>query len=220
MRLQSWFGYELYNYFRDYEPGTGRYVESDPIGLGGGLNTYGYVGGNPLSYTDPKGELKAVSGGASGGYGGGSTYGVSGVGVRWGPQKGIGPIIVPIVPMDGSDDAAQDDTTTDEPKQCENPCQGFPSRTGAYIQASEYAGLSEDWYPIGWDQYNKPSLSVDQKTYTEHRQRIGNDPYGYRSPKGGEVVEHPADSHHLCPHFHAKPSLGNSSIPFPYDPQK
>jgi RHS repeat-associated protein len=24
-----------YNYFRDYEPGTGRYVESDPIGLGG-----------------------------------------------------------------------------------------------------------------------------------------------------------------------------------------
>ncbi|CAB1223449.1 RHS repeat-associated core domain-containing protein [Acinetobacter bouvetii] len=45
----------FYNYFRDYNPITGRYVESDPIGLDGGLNTYGYVGGNALSLVDPKG---------------------------------------------------------------------------------------------------------------------------------------------------------------------
>jgi RHS repeat-associated protein len=45
-----------YNYFRDYNPSTGRYIESDPIGLRGGLNTYGYVGGNPLNAIDPDGH--------------------------------------------------------------------------------------------------------------------------------------------------------------------
>ena len=45
----------FYNYFRDYDPQTGRYVQSDPIGLLAGFNTYLYVGGNPLKWGDPKG---------------------------------------------------------------------------------------------------------------------------------------------------------------------
>ena len=41
-----------YNYFRDYDSSIGRYVESDPIGLRGGPNTFGYVGQNPTSRRD------------------------------------------------------------------------------------------------------------------------------------------------------------------------
>ena len=47
----------FYNYFRDYDPGLGRYVESDPIGLRGGLNTYAYVNSSPLRNVDPSGQI-------------------------------------------------------------------------------------------------------------------------------------------------------------------
>ncbi|WP_447786436.1 RHS repeat-associated core domain-containing protein [Stenotrophomonas bentonitica] len=47
-----------YNYFRDYEPSTGRYVESDPLGLQASVSTYGYVGSSPLSWSDPSGLVR------------------------------------------------------------------------------------------------------------------------------------------------------------------
>ena len=45
-----------YNYFRDYDPVTGRYVESDPVGLRGGINTYSYANNEPTMLVDETGE--------------------------------------------------------------------------------------------------------------------------------------------------------------------
>jgi RHS repeat-associated protein len=46
-----------YNYFRDYDPAIGRYVQSDPSGPGGGVNTYAYANGAPVLYIDPLGLI-------------------------------------------------------------------------------------------------------------------------------------------------------------------
>lgn len=62
-------GSGLYYYrARYYNPSLGRFISEDPIGLQGGPNLYAYVGGDPLSYTDPTGEFwNFVIGGAIGG---------------------------------------------------------------------------------------------------------------------------------------------------------
>jgi RHS repeat-associated protein len=44
-----------YNYFRHYQPETGRYIQSDPLGIAGGVNGYEYGINNPLMMIDPLG---------------------------------------------------------------------------------------------------------------------------------------------------------------------
>jgi hypothetical protein len=78
-----------YNYFRDYDPGIGRYVQSDPTGLEGGFNTYAYVLGDPLRYTDKRGE-KSVLGFGAGWIGGCAGYGFISAMYGYTPSSGGG----------------------------------------------------------------------------------------------------------------------------------
>jgi RHS repeat-associated protein len=46
---------QIYLRNRYYDPQTGRFTQEDPIGLAGGLNDYGFAGGDPVNYSDPFG---------------------------------------------------------------------------------------------------------------------------------------------------------------------
>jgi RHS repeat-associated protein len=62
-----------HNGYRDYASNLGRYLQSDPVGVAGGLNTYRYTDDNPVNFADPSGRcpwcIAAVIGGVAGGLG-------------------------------------------------------------------------------------------------------------------------------------------------------
>ena len=78
-----------YNYFRAYDPSTGRYTQSDPIGLAGGISTYGYAYQSPTIFIDPQGLWANVAVGIGIRVFGGRAAGAA---IHQGLKKSFGPV--------------------------------------------------------------------------------------------------------------------------------
>jgi RHS repeat-associated protein len=112
-----------YNYFRSYDPRTGRYSQTDPIGLDGGWNRFGYVGANPLRYADPRGLFVPAL--AIPLIGGGITVGDLGIGAAiGGAMLGLDRMLndaAPEPPVPGAIPHSEDPVTGSGTRQWEKP---------------------------------------------------------------------------------------------------
>ena len=187
----------FYNHFRDYDPQSGRYIESDPIGLAGGVGTYSYSLNQPTRLTDPTGQVALVDDAVAW-----TIIGVSAILMSPPGQKALASAANAIKQLCEPDD----------------PC-GPDSRSEALAKAQTFAAVPPgggNCEPIPWSDYNNKG-----RNYAELRQQ-GVPCVGYRGTAGKPQIEDHPDghdddnqTHHKCPHIHATNAIGQKAI-FPY----
>jgi RHS repeat-associated protein len=130
-----------YNLMRYYSPQTGRYITSDPTGLDGGLNTYGYAYQNPIMYYDPNGETPAHA--ARGAWWVGTRIGA---GINYGIEAAFGASLGVLIY-----NACNSDDTDDREERCDKlyyeidipVCRAIAKKRGKAAAARCYATAAQ-----------------------------------------------------------------------------
>lgn len=131
-------------------------------------------------------------------------------------------------PSRGGEGNPANSSSASKTEQCKPECDATASRSEAMVAAYSWAGISiggAGSNPIPWSNFNMPAgMSRSGREYGEFMRTYYPKNYGYSTPAGASVVEHPfghpdqpGPAHHACPHFHAKNSAGVEQI-FTYKP--
>lgn len=116
----------MFRMIRDYNPSTGRYMQSEPLGLEAGFNTYAYVGNNPYRAVDPYGLLQSNKDGSQ-------RYDHSNYGIFSHPSGyySIGSFAL-IYANDGTKIVAYKNTFNDVLPKANTNCHGYSFARGEY----------------------------------------------------------------------------------------